>query len=843
MAGYIRQDTTNNIADGNVINASDFDNEYNAIEAAFHATTGHTHDGTSAEGAPITKIGPTQDVVASASALTPKTDNTVDLGSATLEYKDLYIDGTANIDSLVADTADINAGTIDGVTIGGASAGAGTFTTVAATTGNITTVNATTVDATNIEVTNIKAKDGTASMTLADATGVATFSANPILNAGTANGVLYLNGSKVATSSSAGLTYDGSNLGVGSAAGANARLFAYANDATLPTLVARQDGAAPIQVWQAGGSEVMRFTTGGNLGIGTSSPGYKLQVAGAGTVAEIVASNSAGAERIHLLSRNSAGVSYVQSQNAQLLVGTFDNYAMQFMTNNTARMLLDTSGNLGIGTSSPAYKLDVNGTGGVRFTGSNNNRPVLIDTNVMIKGESGAWAVTHGFIGSSGTNRGGFGALGTDDAVSYYWIGSAYDSNEFVLNGGNLGIGTSSPQTKLNVSDATAATIRVTSVGNANLDLTCKATQVEVGSPNGVPLLFLTSGTERMRLDTSGNLGLGVTPSAWASNYRVLQMRESYATLASDNGNGVAELTSNAYNDGSWRYANSSVGAVRYQADAVSRTHKWFTAPSGTAGNAISFTQAMTLDASGRLGIGTTSPDQLLHIKAATNPVIRLEGASDSGYVDYNGTRLQLSSGGGSMYFVAGNTERARITSGGDLLVGLTSTTFNGTRVEVLADTNQNGVGAKVTQAAYTPLMAWNSSTTGDCSFMYFYTEATITARGSIDYNRAGGLVRYNTTSDYRAKDIIGPVQDPGATIDALKVYEGVMKGATQSRPMLIAHEAQAHAPYAVSGVKDEVNEDGTPKFQQIDVSSLVPLLLAEIQSLRARVAALEAQP
>jgi hypothetical protein len=132
MAGYIRQDTTNNIADGNIINASDFDNEYNAIEDAFSATTGHTHDGTAAEGAPITKIGPTQDVVASATALTPKTDNAVDLGSSTLEYKDLWIDGTANIDSLVADTADINGGTIDGVTIGGASAGAGTFTTLTA---------------------------------------------------------------------------------------------------------------------------------------------------------------------------------------------------------------------------------------------------------------------------------------------------------------------------------------------------------------------------------------------------------------------------------------------------------------------------------------------------------------------------------------------------------------------------------------------------------------------------------------------------------------------------------------------------------------------------------------
>ena len=135
---------------------------------------------------------------------------------------------------------------------------------------------------------------------------------------------------------------------------------------------------------------------------------------------------------------------------------------------------------------------------------------------------------------------------------------------------------------------------------------------------------------------------------------------------------------------------------------------------------------------------------------------------------------------------------------------------------------------------------AWHKNTTGDNVFLQFFTEASATARGSISYNRTAGLVAYNTTSDYRAKDILGPVANSGATIDALKVYEGKMKGATQSRPMLVAHEAQEHAPYAVTGEKDAVNEDGTPKYQQMDVSSLVPLLLAEIQSLRARVAQLE---
>ena len=95
--GYTRNDTANNIANGNVINAADFDGEYDAIEAAFNATTGHTHDGTAAEGGPITVVGPVQDVVVSSTEMRPKTTNTLDLGTSSLEYKDLHLAGTANL--------------------------------------------------------------------------------------------------------------------------------------------------------------------------------------------------------------------------------------------------------------------------------------------------------------------------------------------------------------------------------------------------------------------------------------------------------------------------------------------------------------------------------------------------------------------------------------------------------------------------------------------------------------------------------------------------------------------------------------------------------------------------
>ena len=102
MAGYTRQAAAN-IATGSVIDADDFNDEYNQIQSAFNASTGHTHDGTAAEGAPIEKIGPSQDVVCTASQLRPKTTNAIDLGTTALQYKDAFFDGTVKTDSLTVD--------------------------------------------------------------------------------------------------------------------------------------------------------------------------------------------------------------------------------------------------------------------------------------------------------------------------------------------------------------------------------------------------------------------------------------------------------------------------------------------------------------------------------------------------------------------------------------------------------------------------------------------------------------------------------------------------------------------------------------------------------------------
>ena len=161
MAGYTRQSLAQ-ILNGEIVSAPPINAEFNQILAAFNNSTGHKHDGTVAEGPPIDRIADADQnnlvfvdtsanqinfyVESSAAqvgqisiqdgAIVPFTDNDIDLGSSSFEFKDLYIDGTANIDSLVADTADINGGNIDGTIIGASTPAAATFTNLTVSTGS-----------------------------------------------------------------------------------------------------------------------------------------------------------------------------------------------------------------------------------------------------------------------------------------------------------------------------------------------------------------------------------------------------------------------------------------------------------------------------------------------------------------------------------------------------------------------------------------------------------------------------------------------------------------------------------------------------------------------------------
>jgi hypothetical protein len=182
----------------------------------------------------------------------------------------------------------------------------------------------------------------------------------------------------------------------------------------------------------------------------------------------------------------------------------------------------------------------------------------------------------------------------------------------------NTSSGASSKLLDLTVSGATTGSFTVDKSGNASASGVLTLGAGTVGAPSvtttgdtntGIyfpaadTIGFVEGGVESMRLDASGNLGLGVTPSAWSSLSKVFQNAAgSVYTFGADR----MFLGQNTYINASNSdiYVNTAAATTYRQ---FAGTHAWFNAPSGTAGNAISFTQAMTLDASGNLLVGTTS--------------------------------------------------------------------------------------------------------------------------------------------------------------------------------------------------------------------------------------------
>ena len=366
------------------------------------------------------------------------------------------------------------------------------------------------------------------------------------------------------------------------------------------------------------------------------------------------------------------------------------------------------------------------------------------------------------------------------------------------------------------------------------------------GTANGIAYLngskVVTSGTA-LSFDGS-NLGLGVTPSAWDSVFKSFDGGGAgcFGSLFFQaNGDYTTALGSNLYYSSGWKY-KATAAAGKYE--LKNNTHAWYTAPSGTAGNAITFTQAMTLDASGRLGIGETSPSTLLHVKstdvaftantlfdmaiiengasgfgAALQIVAATNGSSEIGFSDTtrNIGKIGYDHNSNAMVFDTNGSERARIDSSGNLLVGTTSSyggmiNFLTTSGRVTAITTRPS-----TNITYNAADFQNSSGTGV---------------GGIGVTNSS--TSFSTSSDYRLKNTIVPMTNALAKVALLKPVTYKWNADGSDGEGFIAHELAEVCPDAVVGEKDAVDAEGNPKYQGIDTSFLVATLTAALQEQQA---------
>ena len=361
------------------------------------------------------------------------------------------------------------------------------------------------------------------------------------------------------------------------------------------------------------------------------------------------------------------------------------------------------------------------------------------------------------------------------------------------------------------------------------------------------------SGTEVARFDSSGNLGLGVTPSAWNSALRALQFGMG-SLYGNPSGANDFTLTANSYLDsgGAFKYVASGFASEYRQSDGK---HIWKTAPSGTAGNAITFTQAMTLDASGNLLVGNTSLGNLgvnSVSLAASSSVIRFTNTSASNKEWTIGTSTPGVAGVGD-YLSVGRysgsawAEYARIDSSGNLLVGATS----GSNKLTVSNGSSNAAAIRAENARnVSGDFAFVTSLGSNCNNTSSYHIISTTGGNDRFYVLGNGNVQntnnsYGAISDAKLKDVIGAAP---SYWDKFKQYQFVnytLKSDEAKTKLLglVAQQAQQVSPGVVEEAPDRDADGNHLGTTTLGVKYSVVTLQAEVvlQEAQARIESLEA--
>ena len=730
--------------------------------------------------------------------------------NANIDKYESILTGNTTITSLVITTADINGGTLDNVVIGGSTAAAVTGTTITGT--------------------------GFAS------TGNMTFGDN--------NKAIFGAGSDLS------IFHDGSNSKISDSGTGNLHILAdnevYIANAGNSEYKARfiTDGAVELYYDAAKkfettstGVDVTGTVTADGLTVETSGdPSALIRNTSTGTVSLTLRRSANDDAYTDWTFDNTGGNLSIISDdttrpNATRIKMTYDgDISFYEDTGTTAKLFWDASEeSLGIGTSSPQYQKFVINTPDENHMRLENGAELAI-IRLMDAGILDFWS--HGTSNNEITFSQGVGSGSEVMRID--------SSGRLLLNTTVEGYTDYADDfTISNTSGRSGMTIRSGNTSQGSIFFSDVNSNSDAGGYAGYVtyhhndnrLAFGTSGAERMRIHNSGRISINTT----ADNSAILEAKQD--TDGYSRGFRATSITT-ATSYVALSMLNGTDAAVTVGSSASTSTNlAFYTASSGAE------TERMRIASYGSVGIGTSNPTNfstyryLDVVGSATGTGGVLQLKTSDGSVNLNMYSYSLGGvlGTATNHFLAlttNNSTRMVIDASGNIGIGTTSPSSE-VKLDVDTGANSHAARFRCDTGGYACAIFDNQASSGTRNFTSFRINNSPV--GSI--TSTGSTTAYNTSSDHRLKENVVDLTNATTRLKQLEPKRfNFIADADTTVDGFLAHEVQSVVPEAITGTHNEVDADGNPVYQGIDQSKLVPLLVATIKELEARITALEGE-